>query len=254
MSFTASLDGLWLKRFRSPDQAEARLVCFPHAGGSATFFFPVAQALAPTVDVLAVQYPGRQDRLTEPLIDDISVLADHVTSELAMSLDRPLALFGHSMGAIVAFEVARRLRRAYPGQPVRLFASGRRAPSRYREGTVHLRDDDGIVAEVRSLGGTDSAILDDQELRNMILPAIRNDYRGIERYRYVPDGPPPCPVTALVGDEDSHTTLEEAHAWEDHAPTGEFTLQVFSGGHFFLVPQAARVIALLRSSARHAFR
>jgi len=238
-------EGLWLRRFEPAGNAGNRLVCFPHAGGSAAFFLPVARALAPAVDVLAVQYPGRQDRRAEPCIDDIPSLADHVYRALDGSLDRPLALFGHSMGALVAFEVARRLQRDHPGRPAHLFVSGRRAPTRYREETVHLRDDDGIIAEVRSLGGTDARVLDDRELRDMALPAIRGDYRAVETYRYVAGGPLRCPVTVLVGARDPRVTLEEATDWEKQAPEGSFDLKVFTGGHFYLTSQIAEVLAVL---------
>ncbi|WP_138796198.1 thioesterase II family protein, partial [Escherichia coli] len=132
-----------------------RLVCFPHAGGSAAYFHGVSRALSPAVDVLAVQYPGRQDRRHEPLIDSIDGLAARVREELAPWTDRPLALFGHSMGAMVAFEVALRLT-ADGAAPSVLFASGRRAPSRYREESVHLHDDAGIMAELSRLDGTDT--------------------------------------------------------------------------------------------------
>jgi surfactin synthase thioesterase subunit len=238
-------EGLWLRRFKPADHAGNHLICFPHAGGSAAFFLPVARPLALAVDVLAVQYPGRQDRRAEPCLVDIASLADHVSRALDSSLDRPLTLFGHSMGALVAFEVARRLQRDHPGQPAHLFASGRCAPTRYREESVHLRDDDGIIAEVRSLGGTDARVLDDRELREMALPAIRGDYTAVETYRYVSGDPLRCPVTVLVGDQDPCVTLEEAMDWEKQAPEGGFALKVFPGGHFFLVSQVAEVLAVL---------
>jgi len=238
-------EGLWLRRFEPAGHAGNRLICFPHAGGSAAFFLPVARALAPAADVLAVQYPGRQDRRAEPCLGDISSLADHISRALDSSLDRPLTLFGHSMGALIAFEVALRLQRDHPGQPAHLFVSGRRAPTRYREETVHLRDDDGIIAEVRSLGGTDARVLDDRELRDMALPAIRGDYQAVETYRYVSGGPLRCPVTVLVGDQDPRVTPEEAMDWEKQAPEGGFDFKVFPGGHFYLTSQVAEVLTVL---------
>lgn len=102
-------DPEWFRLFSSAPDAAVRLLCLPHAGGSASFYFPVAQALSPSVEVLAVQYPGRQDRRMEPLIDDIHTLADRITEELSAYRDKPLALFGHSMGAVLGFEVAQRL-------------------------------------------------------------------------------------------------------------------------------------------------
>ncbi|MEG8179849.1 thioesterase [Nocardia terpenica] len=235
---------LWFRRSQPTEQADHRLVCFPHAGGSASYFTPVARALAPDVDVLAVQYPGRQDRRSEPGIDDIGVLADRVHHIIRTWPSRPLTLFGHSMGAVVAFEVARRLRRDNPHHSLHLFVSGRRAPHIERTDTVHLRDDAGIAAEVRSLGGTESQLLQDPEVLEMILPALRSDYRAVETYRFVPDGPPPCPITALTGDRDPHATPDEVREWARHSQN-PFAAKVFPGGHFFLAERATEVLAVL---------
>lgn len=234
----------WIRRFHPAPEAATRLVCFPHAGGSATFYFPVSATLSPGVEVLTVQYPGRQDRRNEPPIGDIPSLADAVFEALRPWLaDRP-ALFGHSMGSIVAFEVARRMEEH--GTPPRvLVASGRRAPSRYRGESVHLRDDEGVLAELRKLSGTDPRLLADEELQRMVLPAIRSDYRAIETYRHAAGAPPlSCPITVFVGDDDSQVTLEEAKAWQEHT-AGAFDLHVFEGGHFYLTGRPAATIERL---------
>ncbi|WP_309032573.1 thioesterase II family protein, partial [Streptomyces alfalfae] len=152
---------LWLRRFHPAPDAPVRLVCFPHAGGSATFYFPVSAALQSDSDVTALQYPGRQDRRSEPNVDDIGVLADRIAPVVAPLFDRPVVFFGHSMGAIIAFEVARRLQER-GHTPAMLFASGRRAPSTRREENVHQRDDDGIVAEMKAMSGTDAQVLGDE--------------------------------------------------------------------------------------------
>jgi len=236
----------WVRRFHPSPDAPARLICFPHAGGAATYFFPVSKAMAPGVDVLAIQYPGRQDRRGEPCVDDVRELADLVVPQLRPWLDRPAALFGHSLGATLAFEVALRLE----GEGVallELFASGRRAPSRFRDERVHRRDDAGFIAEVRRLAGTDSQLLDDDEMLEMILPSLRGDYRAAETYRYRPGPALSCPITAMVGDHDTHVTLDEAGAWAEHT-SGQFDLKVFPGGHFYLNTQAG---AVLDSTSEH---
>ncbi|WP_327313005.1 thioesterase II family protein [Streptomyces sp. NBC_01235] len=243
MSASPADDGLWCRRFDPAPEAAHRLVCFPHAGGSASYYLPVATALSPRVDVVAVQYPGRQDRRNEPLIDDIGTLADQVHQVLRGWDDRPLTFFGHSMGALVAFEAARRFEREGSG-PVRLFASGRRAPSRYRDENVHRRDDDGIIAEIKSMSGTDDRLLGDEELIRMILPALRGDYRAVETYRCAPGATVGCPVTVLVGDSDPKTSVDEAQDWEKHT-TADFDLRVMPGGHFYLNSRAADVLKVL---------
>jgi surfactin synthase thioesterase subunit len=250
---TTSSGDLWIRRFHTDPpcgQAEAanaqpparlRLVCFPHAGGSATFFFPMSAVLPATVEVLAVQYPGRQDRRADRPIEDIAELADQISAVLRPRSDLPLAFFGHSMGAVVAFEVARRLEQESGLVLSALFASGRRAPSvRRDEPPVHVRDDDGVVAELEQLAGTGKALLGDAELLRMILPAIRGDYKAIETYQHAPGPKLSCPITVLVGDADPHTTLDEARRWRE-LTAGPFDLRVFPGGHFYLSSHQAAV-------------
>jgi pyochelin biosynthetic protein PchC len=230
----------WVRRFHPAPEARTRLICFPHAGGSATFYFPVSRAMSPAVDVLAIQYPGRQDRRAEPCVDDLRKLADLVVDELYPWIDRPVTLFGHSLGATLAFEVALTLRREGI-TPLGLFASGRRAPSRHRDERVHLSDDDGLVVDLKRLSGTESQMLDDDEVLRMILPAMRADYRAAETYRYEPGPKLDCPVLALVGDDDPQVSVDEARAWGEHTTAG-FDLRVFPGGHFYLNTHAAAVM------------
>ncbi|GAA3128600.1 alpha/beta fold hydrolase [Streptomyces rameus] len=234
----------WVSVSHPAPQSNVRLACLPYAGGSASFFFPVSKALHPTVEVLALQYPGRQTRLHEPRIDNVPEFADQIFAALRHLDDKPLALFGHSMGAVLAYEVALRMQDAGLPAPVRLFASGRRAPSRYRDERVHAATDAEFVAELRKLSGTNEMLLGDPEVLAMILPAIRSDYTAIERYRHEPGRRLDCPVTVLTGDSDPRVSLDEAEAWAEHT-TGACETEVFRGGHFFLVDRIAEVIGLV---------
>jgi len=232
---------LWIRQFHPAPDATTRLVCLPHAGGSASYYFPVSKALSPGVDVLAIQYPGRQDRRNEECVGTIGELADALVPELLPYTDKPLALFGHSMGATLGFEVALRLEQKGVA-PVALFASGRRAPSAHRDESVHLRDDDGLIAEMQSLSGTDSQVLGDEELLRMVLPAIRSDYKAAETYRYTPGPRLATPIHVHVGDNDPKATVDEARKWSEHTDGG-FEMHTYSGGHFYLNNEAPRVIA-----------
>ncbi|OLZ59426.1 thioesterase [Streptomyces sp. IMTB 2501] len=234
---------LWIRRFHPAQGAPARLLCLPHAGGSAPFYFPVSQALSPGLDVLAVQYPGRQDRHTEPCIESLPELADALIEQVLPWTDRPLALFGHSMGASLAFELALRLERRGT-VPLVVFASGRRAPSRHRDETVHLRDDAGLVAELRALSGTDARVFGDEELLRMVLPAIRSDYKAAETYRHTARARLAAPIHVHVGTDDPKATLDEARAWGEHTES-EFEMHVYPGGHFYLNNHAPRVISAI---------
>jgi surfactin synthase thioesterase subunit len=237
---------LWVRRFHPAENAAVRVVCLPHAGGSATFYHPMSAGLASVAEVLCVQYPGRQDRRNEPGIEDIATLADRITEALAGRCDKPMALFGHSMGAVLAFEVARRLE-ARGAELLTVFASGRRSPGSVRDENVHQRDDNGIVAEMKALSGTDARILGDEELLRMILPAIRSDYRAIERYRCAEGAAIAAPIVAVTGDNDPRTTLDEARAWARHT-TGDFQLTVLPGGHFFLADHQAEILRLVSAA------
>ncbi|MGV9249198.1 thioesterase II family protein [Streptomyces sp. NPDC003710] len=249
MTTRAEQDRLWIRRYHPRPDAAVRLVCLPHAGGSASFYRPLSVTMPASVDVLAVQYPGRQDRRDEPCIQTLPELADHITSVLLPWTDRPLVFFGHSLGATLAFEVARRLERDHGVVLHALFASARRAPSCPRTETVHRRDDDGLIEEVRLLSGTDSAILDDIELIRMALPAIRADYHAAETYVYEPGPDLHCPLWSLVGDNDPKVTLDEARAWSRHTDAS-FGFRVFPGGHFYLTSHQAEVVRLLTAGAR----
>ncbi|WP_432035801.1 thioesterase II family protein [Streptomyces cucumeris] len=252
MTSIASGADTWLRRYQEAPDSAIRLLCFPYAGGSASYYLPVAKALAPSVEVLAVQYPGRQDRYREPCLDDLHELADAVVAavrERAGIFDRPLALFGHSMGATLAYEVALRLEERAGVTPAALFVSGRRAPSTRRDETVHQRDDEGVLRELRRLNGTDGQVFQNEELLRLAMPAIRGDYHAIETYRCVPGQRVGCPVTALTGDADPRTTIDEVRAWQRHT-SGAFEYQVFPGGHFYLNDQVPSVVKTVAARLR----
>jgi pyochelin biosynthesis protein PchC len=245
VTILSEITGTWFRNFLPSPDAPVRLVCMPHAGGSASYWLPAARALAPAVDVVAVQYPGRQDRRHEPCVTDLRELARQVHDVLGRLPEKPTALLGHSMGASLAFETARLMEPAKAA--THLFVSGRRAPSMPRHETVHQRDDAGLLAEVRALAGTDQKLLQDDEVMRMALPAIRGDYTAAETYEWVPGEPLSCPVTAFTGAADPKATPEEVRAWEQHT-TGPFACHVLPGGHFFLTDHAAFVIAQIRAA------
>lgn len=214
---------LWLRRFHPAPQAKVRLVCCPHAGGSASTYFPASAELSPVVEVLSVQYPGRHDRLREPCVETVEELADGVLQALrtldgggdgvaAADAVPQLAVFGHSLGASVAYEVVRRIEAA-GGQPVALFASGRRAPSAPHEGESYLLAHDEFVDLVKSLGGSDPRVFEHEDLLELVLPSLRSDYKAADTYSWVPGPRLGCPVHVLVGDEDPEVNEAEAAAW-----------------------------------------
>jgi surfactin synthase thioesterase subunit len=201
---------------------------------------------APDVEVCALQYPGRQERLSEPTLDSIDTLVAAIVSELLADgcFDGRFGLFGHSTGAIVAFEVARRLEGTHGIVPTALFASGRRGPTTRRDEKVHLGGDRALLREVGRLGGTPPELLADEEIQELMLPALRADYKAIETYEFQPGPPLSCPIWALAGDDDPLTTETELAAWRPQT-TGRFTLRTFPGHHFYLSDHLPRLSTLI---------
>lgn len=206
----------------------------------------LARALSADVDVVSVQYPGRQDRYQEEPFTAVAPLVEAVAEELAQELaadpGRPYALFGHSMGALVAFETARLLvARGELPMPQRLFLSGRGAPRPGTSAQYEFYDDADVLAELRRLGGTDQSMLENPEVLEHVLPALRADYRALAAYDWHGESPP-APITTLIGDSDPMVTVQEAATWQEQT-RGEFDLKVFPGGHFYLVDQIDQVTA-----------
>jgi surfactin synthase thioesterase subunit len=204
--------------------------------------------LSPQVEVLAIQYPGRQERFLEKPMERIHELADAVFNALLPWCDRPFALFGHSMGAVVAFEVALRLQDRGVS-PLSVFLSGARAPSRRPARKVHLFDEGDLIAELRRMGGTDPELLADKDLQAMILPIARADIKALETYICAAGATLDCPIWAFVGAADAEAPIEDASAWREYT-TSDFTLKVFPGGHFYLDTCRQDVLATVSAVLR----
>lgn len=230
---TATVRSDWLCSLGSAATEHVRLVCFPHAGGVPDAFRAWPDGLAGTgIGVHAVCYPGRRDRLGEATVNRMEPVADAVAAALGPLADRPLVLFGHSMGASVAHEVARRLVAA--GRPPALLAvSGREAPHALRPRGVVAGGDAAIIADAVGLDPRGAAVLADPDLRELVLPSIRADYELVEAYGPRACLPLPVPLLAYAGNTDSVTTVADVRAWSS-ATTREFGIRVFPGGHFFL--------------------
>lgn len=238
----------WIRSFHPAAADSVQLVALPHAGGSASAFRTLSAALAPEIEVLAVQYPGRLDRYHEPVVTDIHVLADRVAEALESALDRPVALFGQSMGASVAFELALRLEQRGV-RPRALVLLSRTAPGvgLGRPHVVHQLGDAELLAELEAFGAFDARIVEDEDLLEHTLTVVRGDYRAVESYRPTPGARVGCPVSVLVGDQDPRVSPDQASAWGDWAREG-IDLRVFEGGHFFLEDNLDAVAELVRGA------
>lgn len=224
----------WIVRPRPSPAARVRLFCFPFAGGGASSYRTWPAHLPADVEVLAIQLPGREERLPETPFRDVSDLVPVLVEVLTPWLDRSFALFGHSMGALVAFELARALRARGKPLPAHLFLSAHCGPRKpHCLPPVEAMPDDELSRVLRRLGGSSDASLADDEVMQIVLPLIRADLTLCERYRYVPDEPLSCPISAFGGTLDDFVRRADLAGWRAETRAG-FDLRMFPGGHFFL--------------------
>jgi medium-chain acyl-[acyl-carrier-protein] hydrolase len=245
---TPSAGNRWIAYTQPRADAAMRLFCFPYAGGGASAFRGWARDLPPQVDVCLVQYPGRETRITEPVHTALSTLVRAAADGLAPLLDRPFAFFGHSMGALVAFELARLLQREGKRAPARLFVSAFRSPLLPFHTLLPFDlPTEEFKRRLRALDGTPKEALDSPELMDFILPILRADCQVCDQYRIVDRSPLPCPITALGGLDDPEGGRDEMAQWQDLSAPG-FALQMFEGGHFYQHGCRDELLATLRQA------
>ncbi|GAB1646517.1 GSCFA domain-containing protein [Krasilnikovia sp. MM14-A1259] len=236
----------WFSRVTGP-AGPTRLFCFPHAGGNPADFLAWAGPLGPDVELLLPTLPGRGSRLFEPPIGEFGPLVEQLTGAVSRLADRPFALFGHSFGALVAFEIARALRRAGGPVPVALWVSGAEGPQlRSQRRRVHDLPDDELIDVLREYAGTSAELLEDRELVELILPAVRADFAMNEHYTYRPEPPLALPIHVLHASDDPHVVTDPVAGWTRETTYPPHVTE-FSGGHFFLREHEAAVAGLLRA-------
>jgi len=235
----------WIVKSVVKNQPRVKLFCLPFAGGSSVAYRDWGRRLPESVDVIAIEIPGRGQRMMEPLITHLPELVEQIARHIQHELDRPFALFGHSMGATLAFELSHFLNRHYNAAPVGLFLSGRSAPHlNDREEPIHQLPEKAFWEKIKSFEGTPPEVLQHKELMELLLPIIRADFKMVETYQYENKPPLDIPITVFGGLEDVSTPREHLEAWQTYT-TSSFTLRMFAGGHFFLQKQSAAVLEQL---------
>lgn len=235
----------WLARSGEKAKASIRVFCFPYAGGT-THTYRSWQGLLPeSIDVAPVQLPGRGQRLSEPPFQRLPELVEVLAHELVPHLNKPFAFFGHSMGALISFELARWLRKNHKTMPAHLFLSGRRAPqlSELEEPTWDLPERE-FVERVRQLNGTTQDVLDHPELMQLMIPLLRADFAVCETYRYQVGPPLECPVTVFGGFDDVEVRYEHLEPWREQTVSA-FRLHMFQGDHFFVQTAQAEMVQIV---------
>ncbi len=231
-------------------EAVSRLFCFHHGGGGASSFNGWYRLLPPSVDMFRVQLPGREDRLDEGLIDTIDGVIEGLVPQLAPLLDRPAVFYGHSLGAIVAFEAIRRLRRDGNPLPAALFVSGRRAPHLpLSHPPFGLASQEELTGYLASMGGVPDALLKKAHWRNQLMPIVRNDLNISDLYVHRLEPPLPCPITFFAGISDPWVKSPERQGWQHHTASA-FRLVELAGGHFFGRDEQATIVADIVATLR----
>ena len=237
----------WIVYPKPNPNAALRLFCFPYAGGGTVTYRAWVHSLPDTIELALVVLPGRETRLSEPPFRQAAPLVHALSSALQPHLGKKFAFFGHSMGAIVCFELSRHLRRFSGVSPSHLFVSGRAAPQVPDRSTpTYNLPEPQLIQEIRRLNGTAEELLDKPEFTNLILPALRADFELVQTYAYLPESPLDCHITAFGGLNDEDITSDDLAAWKEQTKR-RFSLHLFQGDHFFINPQRPHLLKTLQA-------
>ncbi len=240
----------WLEHFTPRPQAALRLYCFPYAGGAALIYRHWGKKLPEEVEVCPVQLPGRWGRISEPPFRDLDSLVLNIREGLREEITKPYILFGHSMGALIAFELARLLQGEKVNPPRLLVVSAAFAPQRAsRPQPTFGLPDGALIQRIRELNGTPEEILQNSVMLQTFLPILRADLEMAETYRFIPGEKLCCPILALGGEEDPEVNLKEMEGWAAQTEKS-FTLKRLPGGHFFLHDQADQILQVLKNEIK----
>jgi medium-chain acyl-[acyl-carrier-protein] hydrolase len=240
----------WFLTFKPNPRADIRLFCFPYAGGVATHFRSWPNTLPSFIEVVSAQPPGRGGRISEAPFMHLTPMVRVAAEVITPLLDKPFAFFGHSMGAMISFELARLLRNERGLEPIHLFVSGRGAPQVETppQHTFELPDEE-FIAELHRLNGTPREVLEHAELMQLMLPLLRADFSVSQTYQYTPDAPLSCPVTVFGGLMDE-TKREQLEGWREQTTSQAFSLRMFSGDHFFLHAAQTDILRIISQQLR----
>lgn len=238
----------WFISQKPNPKARLRLFCFPYAGGGTAVFRGWADRLPPEIEVRVAQLPGRESRLREPPFTSIHRLAAALAE--AFTSDKPFATFGHSMGAIVSFELARLLRNDYGLEPRQMIVSGCRAPQlNLTTKTTYDLPEQEFIEELVALNGTLRDVMEHPELMQLLIPSLRADFEAVQTYSYTPAPPLSSPLTAFGGLTDPEVTLEDLEGWGEQTLC-DFKVRLLPGDHFFLHSSPAEFFQALSRELR----
>lgn len=232
----------WITCPKPKPQAHLRLFCLHYAGGGASVFRTWADDLPEEIEICPIQLPGRESRVMDPAFTQLMPLLEVLADKLYPHLNIPFAFFGHSMGALISFELTRYLRRQGSGDPRHLFVSAHGAPQLPNSyPPIYQLSEPQFLEELRRLDGTPEQVLQNADLMRMMLPTLRADFAICNTYHYEVEERLDCPISAFGGQDDERVSQDDLAAWTDQTRS-VFTLRVFPGNHFFLRSHRAQLL------------
>ncbi|MFH9068578.1 thioesterase II family protein [Streptomyces alboflavus] len=223
-----------------------RLICFPHAGAGAAAYADWVRWLPPEIELVAVQLPGRQNRIAEQSFTEVGPLVNALTHALRPVMDGSFSFFGHSCGAALAYELTTALRARGRRGPEQLFLSGRAAPDVTGIRQLHELSDEEFSNAVLELGGIDPEIAADEFVMSVLLEVLRADFGLWERHQMKSEEPLDCLITALGSDADPQAPLHSVRRWREHT-NAQYSERIYAGGHFYFLEKAAEVVSFIGS-------
>jgi surfactin synthase thioesterase subunit len=241
---------LWFAGPRTNSNAQLRLFCFPYAGGGTLMYRNWAKNLPATVEICRAQLPGREVRLKEPGFIRLNPLVLALAEAIEPYLDLPFAFFGHSMGTLISFELARELKRRQGLLPTNLFVSAHVAPQiTHRSTPIHDLPEPEFIEQIRRLNGTPKEVFEQPELLRLMIPLMRADFELCQTYTYSPEPHLDCPITVFGGLDDHETLQSDLEAWRVQT-TAAFKLYTLPGDHFFLHSSQPFILQVISQALR----
>lgn len=239
----------WYLEYKKNPKAAIRLFCFHHSGGGASAYYPWVESLSPYIEMIPIQLPGRENRFAEPLTNNLEDIVNALTEGFYLYKEKPFFVFGHSLGGLITFEFIKSIHQRYSLYPRHIIISATKAPHMpFRMKALSPLGNKALKEELKVYNGIDESILNNDELLDLFLPIIRNDFSISERYRSVDVVSLPCNILHLSGNQDVSVNQEEIQAWRAYT-TGNFEHISFPGGHFFIKDHQKDIIKLINQIA-----
>lgn len=235
----------WYRIFKPNPKAKIRLFCFHHSGGAASSYYRWIEHISPSIELIAIQLPGREDRFSEPLINKLEDIIAPLIEGFHTYKEKPFFAFGHSLGALVSFEFLSAIRKYYSILPHYLVVSAARAPHlTYKRPALSQLDNESLIKKIKSYNGIDDSIINNNDLLSLFLPIIRSDFKLLDNYQYKSTNPLLCDILALAGLDDQTVNCEDIRAWSLYTKNN-FNYLSFPGEHFFLRKHQPKIIQII---------